>query len=221
MAKVFIAIAGNMGSGKTTLTDMLSQQTGFRPHFEPVEENPYLADFYKDMPRYAFKLQVKFLSWRFRDHMRIHSSPESSIQDRTIYEDSEIFAWNLFNRGIMDARDYETYRELADALKESLSPPDILVFIHKSVPVLLRRIEERGRDCERNVSVDYLKRLNHRYEEWYESYNLGRKVMVNADEIDFLHNPEHLKQINSTIIKSLQQPDLFIKPANGAIHALL
>ncbi|MCB9233032.1 MAG: deoxynucleoside kinase [Bacteroidia bacterium] len=187
-----IAIAGNIGSGKTTLTTQLSKYLGFEPHYEDAETNPYLFDFYSDMQRWSFNLQVHFLNTRFRKIIDIRTHGINIIQDRTIYEDAQIFAPNLHAMGLMAKRDYETYRALFETVNGLVEPPDLLIYLRGSIASLVDQIQQRGREYEDSIRLDYLRRLNERYEAWYESYNLGKKIEVVIDELNFRDNPEHL-----------------------------
>ena len=211
MAKVFVAIAGNMGSGKTTLTKLLCDRFGWEPFFEPVSENPYLSDFYADMRRWAFHLQVCFLTRRFAGHQQILRSDISALQDRTIYEDCEIFARNLYDTGKMDARDWSAYSLLAETMCEHLTPPDLMVYLRKSVPRLVERIRKRGREYEQSVPLEYLTRLNEAYERFISTYKRGRLLIIDAEHLDFLEEPAHLDTIAAQISDALPQRDLFVK----------
>ena len=187
-----IAVAGNIGSGKTTLTALLSKHFDWEPHFESVEDNPYLHSFYEDMQRWSFNLQIYFLNNRFRQIVKIRESGRKVIQDRTIYEDAHIFAPNLHEMNLMATRDFDNYRSLFDLMSTFIKPPDLLIYLRASVPTLVRQIQKRGRDYEESIRLDYLKQLNQRYEEWIESYNLGKKLIVNVDSMDFTTNPDDL-----------------------------
>lgn len=187
-----IAIAGNIGSGKTTLATSLSKYLGFEPQYEDADSNPYLFDFYQDMQRWSFNLQIFFLNTRFKKIIDIRKEGANIIQDRTIYEDAQIFAPNLHAMGLMAKRDYETYRTLFDNLLELIPPPDLLIYLRGSIPSLVDQIQRRGREYEDSIRLDYLRRLNERYEAWYESYNLGKKMEIVIDELNFRDNPEHL-----------------------------
>jgi deoxyadenosine/deoxycytidine kinase len=195
MTKRFVAIAGNIGVGKSTLTHMLSQRLGWEPFYEAVSDNPYLADFYQDMTGYAFHSQIFFLSRRLRHHRRLLDFPASVVQDRSVYEDAEIFARNLFNQGHMDARDYQTYRELYEVLVLFLPPPDLVVYLRASVPTLMERIAMRGRSFEQNISPVYLEQLNRLYASWMNCFSLCPVLTVPADDLDFVHNGAHLDLI--------------------------
>lgn len=190
-----IAIAGNIGSGKTTLTTQLSKYLGFEPHYEDADSNPYLFDFYSDMQRWSFNLQIYFLNTRFKRILEIRKEDRNVVQDRTIYEDAQIFAPNLHAMGLMNKRDYETYRSLFNNLLELIPPPDLLIYLRGSIPSLVDQIQQRGREYEDSIRLDYLRRLNERYEAWFESYDLGKKMEVSIDELNFRDDPEHLGRI--------------------------
>lgn len=198
--KRFIAIAGNMGVGKSALTRLLAQRLGWTPFYEAVAENPYIADFYGDMHAWSFHSQVFFLSRRLRDHREILAHPTSVIQDRCIYEDAEIFARNLYVQGYMQERDWQTYWGLYHALCEVLSPPDLVIILQASVPTLMRRIALRGRDYEQQVSREYLEQLNRLYAEWAEGFDLCPKLVISVDELDFVKHSAHLEQISTWLI---------------------
>ena len=187
-----IAIAGNIGSGKTTLTTQLSKYLGFEAQYEDADSNPYLFDFYSDMKRWSFNLQVYFLDARFKKIIEIRKNEANVIQDRTIYEDAQIFAPNLHAMGLMAKRDYETYKHLFETVNALLEPPDLLIYLRGSIPTLVDQIQRRGREYEDSIRLDYLRRLNERYEAWFESYNMGKKMEVLIDDLDFRDNPEHL-----------------------------
>jgi deoxyadenosine/deoxycytidine kinase len=206
---MFVVVAGNIGSGKTTLTKKLSERLGWKPHFESVQDNPYLADFYKDMGRWSFPLQVYFLNHRFNTHRQIEALPASSIQDRSIYEDANIFARSLYDQGKLDKRDYENYRTLYDSMIQFLSPPTLMIFLRRSIPKLQDRIKQRGRDYEQAIPVEYLTSLNEYYDEWYANYNLGKSLIVDTDELDFLDNEEHFDRLVKKIWDSIDQKDMF------------
>ncbi|RZT97380.1 deoxyadenosine/deoxycytidine kinase [Ancylomarina subtilis] len=190
-----IAIAGNIGSGKTTLTELLAKQYGWEAHFEDVDENPYLNDFYDDMQRWSFNLQIYFLKSRFTQIMDIRKSGRNIIQDRTIYEDAQIFAPNLFDMGLMSERDFENYAKLFKLMGSMIQAPDLLIYLRSSVPTLVDQIQKRGREYEETIRLDYLKNLNNRYENWIKEYNSGKLLIVDADNIDFLKNPNDLNAI--------------------------
>ncbi|HZK07372.1 MAG TPA: deoxynucleoside kinase [Bacteroidales bacterium] len=187
-----IAIAGNIGSGKTTLTALLAKHFQWEPHFESVDNNPYLHSFYDDMMRWSFNLQIYFLNNRFRQIIKIRESGEKVIQDRTIYEDAHIFAPNLHEMNLMSTRDFDNYRSLFDLMASFIQPPDLLIYLRATVPTLVRQIQKRGRDYEESIRLDYLKSLNERYEQWIDSYTAGKKLIVNVDNINFAEKPEDL-----------------------------
>jgi deoxyadenosine/deoxycytidine kinase len=187
-----IAIAGNIGSGKTTLTALLAKHFKWEPHFESVDDNPYLHSFYDDMMRWSFNLQIYFLNNRFRQIIKIRESGEKVIQDRTIYEDAHIFAPNLHEMNLMTTRDFDNYRSLFDLMVSFIQPPDLLIYLRATVPTLVRQIQKRGRDYEESIRLDYLKSLNERYEQWIDSYTAGKKLIVNVDNINFAEKPEDL-----------------------------
>lgn len=182
--KWFVAVSGNIGSGKSTITTLLSEKLGWKPYYEVVDENPYLADFYANMPRWSFHLQVFFLSKRFQHHQEIVAAPGSVIQDRTIYEDAEIFARNLYLQGLMDERDFRNYHELFNTMIQFLKPPDLIIYLEASVPTLLDRIRRRARDFEQRIPSDYLAQLNERYAEWTERFVLCPILTIDADRLD-------------------------------------
>lgn len=207
--KIFIAIAGNIGSGKTTLTHMLSQRFGWKPHFEAVASNPYLNDFYSDMERWSFPLQIFFLNNRFKAHQSIAAGSESAIQDRSIYEDANIFARNLVETGKMQRRDFDNYLELFSTMTGYLTPPDLILYLRKSLPRLKERIQVRGRDFEKNIPDEYLQSLNLYYDDWMRAYTQGKKVILETDDLDFINIPEHFDSVCQKILGALDQPDLF------------
>lgn len=190
-----VAIAGNIGSGKTTLAGLLANHYGWEVHYEEVEENPYLADFYNDMKRWSFNLQVYFLKSRFSQIVKIRESNKSVIQDRTIYEDSVIFAANLYDMGLMSPRDYENYSGLFDLMSSLIAPPDLLIYLRASVPTLVRQIEMRGRPYESSIRLDYLRRLNERYEGWIRSYKASNLLIVDVDKNDFIKEKSNLSGV--------------------------
>ncbi len=187
-----VAIAGNIGSGKTTLTTLLAKHFNWDPHYESVDANPYLNSFYEDMRRWSFNLQIYFLNSRFRQIIKIRESGKKVIQDRTMYEDTHIFAPNLHEMSLMTTRDFENYRALFDLMSSFIQPPDLLVYLKASVPTLVNQIQKRGRDYEESIRLDYLKSLNERYENWINGYDIGKKLIVNVDKMDFTTNPEDL-----------------------------
>ena len=197
-----IAIAGNIGSGKTTLTRLLAKHFSWTPHFEEVENNPYLDSFYEDMQRWSFNIQIFFLTSRFRQVMDIRKSGKDIIQDRTIYEDAYIFADNLYSMGLMETRDYESYQSLFELMTRFLEPPDLLVYLRASVPTLIRHIAKRNREFEQSISISYLTNLNDRYEKWIEGYKAGKLLIIDTDDID-LENPEDLSTVIERIEASL------------------
>ncbi len=186
-SKIFVAVAGNIGSGKSSLTRMLSEQYGWKAFYESVDDNPYLADFYRDMNRWSFNLQVYFLSKRFNDHKRIVEGTESIIQDRSIYEDAEIFAKNLAHIGKMDRRDYTNYVELYRVMMQYLRPPDLLIYLDARIETLLKQIARRGREYEQSIPRSYLEELSSHYRGWIERYDLGPLLVIPSDEVDFVH----------------------------------
>ncbi|MCH8535289.1 MAG: deoxynucleoside kinase [Flavobacteriaceae bacterium] len=190
-----IAIAGNIGAGKTTLTRLLAKHFNWEPEFEDVLENPYLEDFYDDMSRWSFNLQIYFLNSRFRQILEIRESGKDIIQDRTIYEDAYIFAPNLHAMRLMSDRDYNNYKSLFDLMESVTKSPDLLIYLRSSVPNLVKQIQKRGRDYENSISIDYLNKLNDRYESWIKNYDKGNLLIIDVDEIDFVDNPEHLGDI--------------------------
>ena len=187
-----IAIAGNIGAGKTTLTGLLAKHFGWEPHYEDVETNPYLNSFYEDMQRWSFNLQVYFLANRLRQIINIHSSGHNVIQDRTIYEDAYIFAPNLHEMNLMETRDFENYSALFELISALIKPPDLLIYLRSSVPNLVKQIQRRGRVYEESIRLDYLKSLNERYENWITKYKQGKLLIVNVDEVNFADNPQDL-----------------------------
>tara|TARA_B100000609_G_C17141750_1_gene395897 strand:+ start:354 stop:968 length:615 start_codon:yes stop_codon:yes gene_type:complete len=194
-----VAIAGNIGSGKTTLTGLLSKHYKWDAHYEDVDDNPYLNDFYKDMQRWSFNLQVYFLKSRFRQVKEIHTSEKNVIQDRTIYEDAFIFAPNLHAMGLMSSRDFENYLSLFQLMETFIPPPNLLIYLRSSVANLVGQIQKRGRDYENSIRIDYLTRLNERYEAWISQYDRGKLLIIDVDDIDFNNNKEDLGAIISRI----------------------
>jgi deoxyadenosine/deoxycytidine kinase len=185
-----IAVAGNIGAGKTTLTQMLARHYGWEMQLEDMDENPYINDFYDDMQRWSFNLQVYFLTVRWNNIQNIRKGEKSVIQDRTIYEDAYIFAPNLHAMGLMSTRDFDNYSRLFSAINQNLQQPDLLIYLRASIPKLVSNIQQRGREYEEAIRLDYLKRLNERYEAWISSYS-GKMIIVNIDELDYQENPEH------------------------------
>ena len=194
-----IAVAGNIGSGKTTLTNLLAKHYGWDTHLEDVEQNPYLNDFYEDMQRWSFNLQIYYLNSRFTQIQEIKETERSVIQDRTIYEDAFIFAPNLHSMGLMTTRDFENYFSLFNLMDSFVSSPDLLIYLRASVPTLVNQIQQRGRDYEESIRLDYLKRLNERYEAWISQYDFGKLLVIDIDEINFADNPEDLGRIINKI----------------------
>ncbi len=190
-----VAIAGNIGAGKTTLTTLLGKSFNWKVHYETTEDNPYLSDFYHDMRRWSFNLQIYFLHSRYQQIMEIIEGDETVVQDRTIYEDAYIFAPNLHDMGLMAKRDFENYQRLFDTMIQQIRPPDLLIYLRASIPTLVAHIQTRGREYEGSMSLDYLKRLNERYEEWISSYRDGRLLIISADQLDFENHPEDLGTI--------------------------
>ena len=193
-----IAIAGNIGSGKTTLTKMLAAHYGWTPKFESVDFNPYLADFYADMERWSFNLQIYFLNKRFKDVVDISKTDEVIIQDRTIYEDARIFAPNLHAMGLMSTRDFENYSDLFDLMMSMVNPPDLLIYLKSSIPNLVAQIQKRGREYEKGIRIDYLTGLNERYDEWIAGYK-GNLLVVDADNVKFANRPEDFEKVTDMI----------------------
>ena len=190
-----IAIAGNIGAGKTTLTELLSKHYKWIPQFEDVEHNPYLNDFYEDMPRWSFNLQMYFLNSRLTQLLEIQRGTETVIQDRTIYEDANIFAPNLHDMGLMGKRDFDNYYNFFETLKSMVQPPDLLIYLKASVPTLVSQIQKRGREYEENIRLDYLKKLNDYYNSFIENYKEGPLLIIDSDNNKFAENEEHLGQI--------------------------
>lgn len=190
-----IAIAGNIGAGKTTLTKMLARHYKWTPQFEMEENNPYLTDFYNDMSRWSFNLQMFFLNSRLKQLLEIRTSEQTVIQDRTIFEDAKIFAPNLYAMGLMTRRDFDNYSSFFETLKKMVSPPDLLIYLKASIPTLVEQIQKRGREYEENIRLDYLKKLNNHYENWIQEYKDGSLLIINVDECHFAENDEHFAEI--------------------------
>jgi deoxyadenosine/deoxycytidine kinase len=201
-----LAVAGNIGSGKTTLTRLLSKHYGWEAHYEDADDNPYLNDFYNDMQRWSFNLQIYFLNSRFNNILSFRKTGKTLIQDRTIYEDAYIFAPNLHSMGLMSTRDFENYFTLFNLISSLIDPPDLVIYLRASVPTLVKQIQKRGRKYEENIRLDYLKRLNERYEAWIEAYNLDRLLIIDVDNNNFSDNPEDLS--------------IVIDKVNAEIHGL-
>jgi len=200
-----VAIAGNIGSGKTTLTRLMAKHLGWKPHFEDVDNNPYLHSFYEDMQRWSFNLQVYFLNSRFRQVVEIRKSGQNIIQDRTIYEDANIFAPNLHSMNLMSTRDFENYSALFELMSSFIEPPDLLIYLRASVSTLVEQIQNRGREYEESIRLDYLKLLNERYENWISSYTLGKLLIIDVDNLNF-NKPEDLS--------------IVIEKVNAEVHGL-
>ncbi len=190
-----VAIAGNIGAGKTTLCTQLGKHFGWDVHYESTDNNPYLSDFYLDMQRWSFNLQIYFLHNRYGQILGIHQGDKTVVQDRTIYEDAYIFAPNLHDMGLMTTRDFENYTSLFNTMTSQIQPPDLLIYLRASIPTLVNHIQSRGRDYEGSMSLDYLKRLNERYEQWISGYDIGNLLIIDADDIDFKQNPEDLGKV--------------------------
>ena len=190
-----VAIAGNIGAGKTTLTKLLAKHYKWQPHYESVDENPYLDDFYAEMERWSFNLQVYFLNSRFRQILELRESGKNIIQDRTIYEDASIFAPNLHAMGLMTNRDFGNYSSLFELMENLVTPPDLLIYLRASIETLVGQIHKRGRDYENSISIDYLSRLNERYEAWITEYSKGKLLIIDVDNLNFVDNPEDLASI--------------------------
>jgi deoxyadenosine/deoxycytidine kinase len=195
MQKSFIAVAGNIGAGKSTLTRLLSHAFGWEPFYEAAAENPYLADFYADMTRWSFHSQVFYLGKRLEHHRQIIDHPGNVVQDRTVYEDAEIFARNLYDQGQMSERDYDAYKRLYRAVSSFLPPPDLIIYLKGSVDTLIEHIERRGHDYERAIPRDYLERLNRLYDAWIEDWTLCRVLTIDMDQMDFQRNENDLQHI--------------------------
>jgi deoxyadenosine/deoxycytidine kinase len=201
--KKFVAIAGNIGVGKSTLVSLLCSRLGWKPFYEPVAANPYLADFYGDMRTWSFHSQIFFLTHRLRTHRQLLDHPTSVIQDRSVYEDAEVFAQNLYRQGLIEERDYQTYWELYQVLTEFLPPPDLVVYLRSSPQTLLKRIKQRGRDYERSITAEYLEQLNSLYEAWVSNFCLCPVLAVPADDLDYVAHPAHLDLIVNKIQEKL------------------
>ena len=201
--KKFVAVAGNIGAGKSTLVGLLCENLGWQPFYEPVAENPYLVDFYADMNSWAFHSQIFFLTHRLRMHRQLLDHPTSVIQDRTVYEDAEIFAGNLYRQGLIHSRDYRTYHELYEVLTEFLPPPDLVVYLRASVGTLNSRISSRGRDFERQITPEYLGQINELYESWIAGFSLCPVLTVPSDDLDYVANSSHLELITRKVQEKL------------------
>jgi len=190
-----VAIAGNIGAGKTTLCTQLGKHFGWDVHYESTDNNPYLSDFYNDMKRWSFNLQIYFLNNRYRQILDIHKGDVTVIQDRTIYEDANIFAPNLHDMGLMTSRDFDNYTDLFNLMTSQISPPDLLIYLKADISTLVAHIQSRGREYEGSISLDYLKRLNQRYDAWIETYDAGNLLVIDANEVDFKNRPEDLGKV--------------------------
>jgi len=199
--KKFVAVAGNIGVGKSTLVSLLCGRLGWQPFYEPEAENPYLADFYRDMQAWSFHSQIFFLTHRLRAHRQLTEHPTSAIQDRSVYEDAEVFACNLYQQGLIGERDYATYRELYHVLIEFLPPPDLVVYLRASVSTLMKRITSRGRDYESRITPEYLEQLNILYEEWIRGFSLCPVLTVPADDLDYVAHDWHL----DLVVRKIQE----------------
>lgn len=198
-----IAIVGNIGAGKTTLTEMLARNYGWEPLFEAVDNNPYLEDFYSDMKRWSFNLQIYFLNSRYRQIIDIQKSGRNILQDRTIYEDAYIFAENLHDMGLMTTRDYQNYESIFENITEFIKPPDLLVYLKASVPTLVSNIQRRGREYEIGIRLDYLSKLNEKYDKWIKNYKLGKLLILDKDNLDFANNTEDMATIVQLIEREI------------------
>lgn len=198
-----IAIVGNIGAGKTTLTRLMAKQLGYEPQYEAVEHNPYLEDFYSDMKRWSFNLQIFFLNSRFQHMLQLQKEKQNIIQDRTIYEDAYIFAENLHDMGLMSTRDFENYSGIFESVLEFISPPDLLIYLRASVPTLVNNIQLRGRDYEAAIRLDYLSKLNEKYEKWIGSYQGGKLLILDKDKLDFANKTEDLAFVLESVDREL------------------
>lgn len=205
MRKYFITISGNIGAGKSSLTKLLSEKFGWKPFYESVEDNPYLQDFYADMNKWSFHLQIYFLSKRFNDSHSILKLNESVILDRTLYEDGEIFARNLYELGNMSERDYKNYKQLYNILINYLPKPDLMIYLRSNVDFLMERIKKRSRDFESSIPKEYLFRLNNYYEEWISKYNISDLLIVDVEKVDYVNKPEDLSLIANMILDRIQK----------------
>ncbi len=199
-----IAVAGNIGSGKTTLTRLLAQHYGWEPKYEDVDVNPYLSDFYNDMQRWSFNVQIYFLNKRLKGIVEIQKSELNVIQDRTIFEDANIFAPNLHSMGLLSTRDFENYKSLFELMNSLVRPPDLLIYLKASIPTLVSQIQKRGREYESGIRLDYLQGLNDRYQEWIDGYKDGKKLIINVDELKFEENPQDFQTVLDLIQKAIQ-----------------
>jgi deoxyadenosine/deoxycytidine kinase len=206
---LFIAVAGNIGAGKSSLTRLIAEHFTLKPYYESVDDNPYLADFYGDMPRWSFHLQMYFLANRFKSHKLIVESDMSVIQDRSIYEDAEIFARNLFEMGRMTKRDYDTYVSLFHVMMDYLKPPDLLIYLKADLDTLMEQIGKRGRDFEKSIERGYLGQLNQHYEDWIQNYSIGPVITIPTDDLDFVSRKEDLDYMIGLVKNALPQVELF------------
>lgn len=215
----FIAIAGNIGSGKSTLTSLLADRYQWTPYYESVTDNPYLSDFYADMKRWSLQLQIYFLNKRFQAHENILKDGGLAVQDRSIYEDAHIFARALRDGGQMEERDYENYFHIYQTMINFLKPPDLVVYLRRSVDVIVKRIKQRGRDFEANIPRAYLETLHNCYDDWIENYEYGKVLTVEGDDLDLKHNPEHFEYVYRKIQEALEQPDEnYVASCGQALH---
>lgn len=198
-----IAVVGNIGAGKTTLTELLAKHLGWEPQYEAVEDNPYLDDFYKDMKRWSFNLQIYFLNSRFQHMLDLQKNNANVIQDRTIYEDAYIFAENLHDMDLMSTRDFENYSAIFESVLEFIKPPDLLIYLKASVPTLVNNIQLRGRDYEAGIRLDYLSKLNGKYEKWINSYTGGKLLVLDKDKLDFANNTEDMSFVIQQIEREI------------------
>ena len=198
-----IAIAGNIGAGKTTLTNLLAKNFNWKPQLEEVDNNPYLNDFYEDMPRWSFSLQIFFLNSRYQQILELKNQDLPIIQDRTIYEDAEIFAPNLHAMGLMSSRDFNNYKALYASIVSQIEPPDLMIYMKASIPTLVDNIQKRGRDSEDSIRLDYLKKLNEFYESWIGKYDQGRLLVIDCDKLNFVDNEEDLAEIYNKVSAEL------------------
>ena len=198
-----LAISGNIGSGKTTLASKLARHYGWKAMFEPIDDNPYLSDFYKNMPLWAFHLQVYFLHSRFNQVKKIQESESSTIQDRTIYEDAHIFAANLYESNLISTRDYKNYLGLYHSMEQYIHPPDLLIYLKADIPKLVDQIEKRGRTYERNIQIAYLKNINNHYQKWIATYDKGKLLIIDVNDKNFLENPEDFSEIVEKIDREI------------------